>query len=136
MSKHIFSKIAKIGEQVRTIKVDLAKVNLDSALIFLENGIQYSTKNAKSSKNAADALQFGVEQADRQIKANESIINQNSDYLKRIQSTIQDTESQAKELGVSATAVPKYNEVVKLFNELKQADKNLQDAHLKLKSIK
>lgn len=136
MSKHIFSKIAKIGEEVRTIKVDLAKVNLDAAMTFLENGIKYSTQNAKYSKTAADALEFGVQQADRQVKANESILNQNSDYLKRIQSTIQDTESQAKELGVSPTAVPKYNDVVKLFNEFEQADKNLQDAHLKLKSIK
>ena len=136
MSKQIFSKIAKIGEEVRTIKVDLAKVNLDSALIFLENGIKYSTQNAKYSKTASDALTFGVEQADKQVKANDSILNQNGDFLKRIQSTIQDTESQAKELGVNPTAVPKYNEVVKLFSEFKQADKNLQDAHLKLKSIK
>jgi radical SAM superfamily enzyme with C-terminal helix-hairpin-helix motif len=136
MSKQIFSKIAKIGEEVRTIKVDLAKVNLDSALIFLENGIKYSTQNTKYSKTASDALTFGVEQADKQVKANDSILNQNGDFLKRIQSTIQDTESQAKELGVNPTAVPKYNEVVKLFSEFKQADKNLQDAHLKLKSIK
>ena len=136
MSKQIFSKIAKIGEDIRTMKVELAKVNLDSVLVPLENGIKYSTQNVRYSKTASDALIFGVEQADKQVKANDSLLDQNSNFLKRIQSTIQDTESQAKELGVNPTAVPKYNEVVKLFNELKQADKNLQDAHLKLKSIK
>lgn len=131
-AKRVFAKLSA----QEPMKIDLAKVNLDSALIFLENGIQYSTKNAKSSKNAADALQFGVEQADRQIKANESIINQNSDYLKRIQSTIQDTEQQAKELGVNPTLIPKYSQVAKLFEEFKQADKQLQAANLNLKSIK
>jgi hypothetical protein len=136
MSKQIFAQVAKIGEEVRTMKVELAKVNLDLVLVPLENGIKYSTQNARHSKTAADALTFGVEQAARQVKANDSLLNQNNDFLKRIQSTIQDTESQAKELGVDPTAVPKYSEVVKLFNELKQADKNLQDAHLKLKSIK
>lgn len=131
-AKRVFAKLS--AEE--PMKIDLAKVNLDSALIFLENGIQYSTKNAKSSKNAADALQFGVENADRQIKANESVINQNSDYLKRIQSTIQDTEQQAKELGLNPTLIPKYSQVAKLFEEFKQADKQLQAANLNLKSIK
>ena len=136
MSKHIFAQVAKIGEDIRTMKVELAKVNLDSVLVPLENGIKYSTQNVRYSKTASDALIFGVEQADKQVKANDSLLDQNSNFLKRIQSTIQDTESQAKELGVNPTAVPKYNEVVKLFSEFKQADKNLQDAHLKLKSIK
>jgi hypothetical protein len=136
--KHIFSKIAKIGEEVRgseVVKVELAKVNLPSALIFLKNGVEYSVKNNKNTSNAISEMSYALGVYKKQIDSNESLLRGNDDLLKRIQSTIQDAESAAKDLGVAPTAVPDYSEVVRLFNEMKQADKQLQDSHLKLKGM-
>ena len=136
--KQVFAKIAKIGEELRSgeaLKVEFAKVNLPSALIFLKNGVEYSVKNNKTTASAIGQVSYALDVYKKQVDSNESLLRGNDDLLKRIQATIQDAESAARDLGVAPTAVPDYNEVVRLFNEMKQADKELQGAHLKLKGM-
>jgi hypothetical protein len=136
--KQVFAKIAKIGEEVRAtepMKVEFSKINLPNALVALKNGIEYSIQNNKNSINTISEMSYALGLYKKYVESNESLLRGNDDLLKRIQSTIQDAESAAKDLGVAPTAVPDYNEVVRLFNEMKQADKQLQDSHLKLKGI-
>jgi predicted nucleic acid-binding Zn-ribbon protein len=113
MSKQIFSKIAKIGEEMRAaeaVKVELAAMDdLPKMLKYIQEGQKIESRAAaiedKYSKSVNDALA-----ARNKLETDFSNLKA---YQKAVEKTIADVDKKAKELGVDPMKVlPTYKEVM------------------------
>ena len=134
MSKQIFSKIAKIGEEIRSaevIKVELNTDALKSRLPIMEKAV------ADASRTIMVAMAEGKQFQDQLRKYNDAIneadvtfryLNGSDIYLKQIQTIRADISKAEKNLGVK---IPEpFN-----LNKAEQTIKEAIDAAAKLKGI-
>jgi hypothetical protein len=96
MSKHIFSKIAKIGEEVRSVnKVELYSIDeLDQAATYLEE--------------FADDLKALKKSMQADMRRIEGIQIEGIDMFRSIQKGQSSIESMAKQLGVNPSSIAQY----------------------------
>jgi hypothetical protein len=96
MSKHIFSKIAKIGEEVRSVnKVELYSIDeLDQAATYLEE--------------FADDLKALKKSMQADMRRIEGIQMEGIDMFRSIQKGQSSIESMAKQLGVNPSSIAQY----------------------------
>lgn len=107
MSKHIFSKIAKIGEEVRhveTLKVDLALID-----------------DVKSVINQAESLMQEIDNDGKEFLRLEQVINTKGNLLvtkiyDSLDSSVNKLERSSKELGIS---IPEILKIQKVLNDIR-----------------
>lgn len=113
MSKHIFSKIAKIGEEARAaeaIKVELgAMEDLPKMLKLLQEGQKIEARAAA----AEDKFTRAVNDALAVRSKLETDLQNLKQYQKTVDATIAKVDAMAKDLGVDPMKVlPSYKEVM------------------------
>ena len=98
MSKHIFSKIAKIGEEVRSaepMRVEFAKVSELAALVNNARGVESDMVDSYVKVRAASKT--GVAFAEKHLQ-----------NLKDVARLMQDIKSASQELGVDVSQIAEY----------------------------
>jgi len=98
MSKHIFSKIAKIGEEVRsaeTIKVDLAITDDVNQAAYLLDGYANDMRLLKKSMQ-------------EDMRRLEGIQNDGIEMFRSLSSLQNDLKSKFKEIGLDASQSPQF----------------------------
>ena len=98
MSKQIFSKIAKIGEEVRSaepMRVEFAKVSELAALVNNARGV--SSDMVDSYVKARAASKTGVAAAEKHLQ-----------NLKEVARLMADIKSASQELGVDVSQIKEY----------------------------
>jgi hypothetical protein len=110
MSKQIFSKIAKIGEEIRTIKVEFAIVDdLETAVkevISLSSDFDVINKEVRDFKS--DAAGF-VGRYNRIADRGAQTLKGMQATLSRITQAQRELTQQSKELGINVKQIPAYN---------------------------
>jgi hypothetical protein len=98
MSKQIFSKIAKIGEEVRSaepMKVELAKI--DDLISLVNKSRQDSSAMVDSYVKARAASKTGVAAAEKHLQ-----------NLKEVSALMQKIKSDSQELGIDVSQIKEY----------------------------
>jgi hypothetical protein len=98
MSKQIFSKIAKIGEEVRAqepMKVELAKI--DDLVSLVNKSRQDSSAMVDSYVKARAASKTGVAAAEKHLQ-----------NLKEVSALMQKIKSDSQELGIDVSQIKEY----------------------------
>ena len=113
MSKQIFSKIAKIGEEVRSaeaIKVELgAMEDLPKMLKLLQEGQKVETRAAAAETKYSNAVNDALAARSKL----ETELQNLKQYQKTVDATIAKVDAMAKDLGVDPMKVlPSYKEVM------------------------
>jgi len=103
MSKHIFAKIAKIGEEARTMKVELAAnpAQTLSNIKALDDKLRQA--ESKMSKAYQEYIAF-IKQAEKQIDDFDSELS----FL----------QADARKLGIDANVIPNWKEAVDNMNRV------------------
>jgi mevalonate kinase len=107
MSKHIFSKIAKIGEEVRqaeTVKVELALID-----------------DVKSVINQAESLMQEIDKDGKEFLKLEQVIQSKGNLLvtkiyDSLDSSVSKLDRSSKELGIS---IPEIAKIQKVLNDIR-----------------
>jgi hypothetical protein len=115
MSKHIFSKIAKIGEEVRTHKVELSLVS------ELVTRVQESKERVNSLRDAEVKLLNIFDEAARLAKDLDAEYGFALSLTEVITNSIDRTETAAKELGLDVNSI-------KEIKDIKAAEQDLLTA--------
>ena len=121
MSKHIFSKIAKIGEELRTHKVELSLVS------ELVTRVQESKERVNSLRAAEVKLLNIFDEAARLAKDLDAEYAFVNSLTKVITNSIDRTETAAKELGLDVNSI-------KEIKDIKAAEQDLLNALMKAES--
>ena len=98
MSKQIFSKIAKIGEEIRSaepMKVELAKI--DDLISLVNKSRQDSSAMVDSYVKARAASKTGVSAAEKHLQ-----------NLKDVSALMQKIKSDSQELGIDVSQIKEY----------------------------
>jgi len=132
MSKQIFSKIAKIGEEVRTIKVEFAS----SAITQLIAGLKAQSENldrasANSTKYLSD-LDILKKKATEQVSVANKIISNAELLIADAFKVKQQLNQQASELGVNVNDIPIYKELIDFEQKIKSNLDRAQSVSMKL----
>ena len=121
MSKHIFSKIAKIGEEVRSaevIKVEFANAAINSLIA----GLKAQLQNLQQAKSASTKDFSDYENLKRkvveQVKVNDSTFNNALDLGGEAAQVMSKLEDQLKDLGMNVSDFKEYGEIEKFRREL------------------
>jgi hypothetical protein len=142
MSKQIFSKIAKIGEEIRSaevIKVELNTDALKSRLPIMEKTV------ADASRTIMVAMAEGNQFQDQLRKYNDAIneadvtfryLNGSDIYLKQIQTIRTDIAKAEKNLGVQIPEPFNLNKAEQTIKEAIAAAAKLKDILSRFKPIK
>ena len=121
MSKQIFSKIAKIGEEIRSakvMKVEFSNAAIDSLIV----GLKAQLQNLRQAKSASTKDFSDYENLKRkvveQVKVNESIVQNAADLGGRASQVMGQLENQLKDLGMNVNEFKPYGEIEKFRSEL------------------
>jgi hypothetical protein len=121
MSKQIFSKIAKIGEEIRSakvMKVEFSNAAIDSLIV----GLKAQLQNLRQAKSASTKDFSDYENLKRkvveQVKVNEGIVQNAADLGGRASQVMGQLENQLKDLGMNVNEFKPYGEIEKFRSEL------------------
>lgn len=138
MSKHIFSKIAKIGEEVRSaevIKVEFANAAINSLIA----GLKAQLQNLQQAKSASTKDFSDYENLKRkvveQVKVNDSTVENALDLGGRASQVMSKLEDQLKDLGMNVSDFKEYGEIEKFRRELLDEAKAVQRLTKNIKGL-
>jgi hypothetical protein len=121
MSKQIFSKIAKIGEEVRAakvMKVEFANAAINSLIAGLKSQLgNLQQAKAESTKDFSDYENLKRKVVE-QVKVNEGIVQNAADLGGRASQVMGQLENQLKDLGMNVNEFKPYGEIEKFRSEL------------------
>jgi len=136
MSKHIFSKIAKIGEEVRAaevIKVEFANENIKSLIAGLKAQNENLEKARDNSAKLLTDLTFIDDKARATWELTGRIINNvDSGIMKDAVAVKNQLRQQANELGVNVNDIQLYKDLIDLEIKIKQSWNRAVDVNDKL----
>jgi hypothetical protein len=136
MSKHIFSKIAKIGEEVRAaevIKVEFANENIKSLIAGLKAQNENLEKARDNSAKLLTDLTFIDDKARATWELTGRIIrNVDSGIMKDAVAVKNQLRQQANELGVNVNDIQLYKDLIDLEIKIKQSWNRAVDVNDKL----
>ena len=136
MSKHIFSKIAKIGEEVRAaevIKVEFANENIKSLIAGLKAQNENLEKARDNSAKLLTDLTLINDKASEAYTLTGRIINNvESGVMKDAVAVKNQLRQQASELGVNVNDIQLYKELIDLEVKIKQSWNRAADVNDKL----
>ena len=132
MSKQIFSKIAKIGEDIRTIKVEFAS----SAITQLIAGLKAQSENldrtyANSTKYLSD-LDILKRKAAEEVSVANKVISNAELLIADAFKAKQQLNQQASELGINVNDIPIYKELIDFERKIKSNLDSAQSVSTKL----
>jgi hypothetical protein len=133
--KHIFSKIAKIGEEVRSaelMKVELASSMLASLLAGLKAQDENLRQQADLLTKYTSDLQILKSKTDEQIRVANSTISNAEAVIDEAQKAKNEIRQQASELGVNVNDIPMYKELLDREQKIKSNLERTQELNLKL----
>ena len=136
MSKQIFAKIAKIGEEVRSaeaIKVEFANENIKSLIAGLKAQNENLEKARDNSAKLLTDLTFINDKASAAYTLTGRIINNvESGVMKNVVAVKNQLRQQASELGVNVNDIQLYKELIDLEVKIKQSWNRAADVNDKL----
>ena len=133
--KDIFSKIAKIGEEVRSaelMKVELASSMLASLLAGLKAQDENLRQQADLLTKYTSDLQILKSKTDEQIRVANSTISNAEAVIDEAQKAKNEIRQQASELGVNVNDIPMYKELLDREQKIKSNLERTQELNLKL----